>query len=66
MKSTFYIEYYGKQIDESTLIKKAKAIWTSNGNKAADLKSIKLFVKPEEDMVYYVFNEEVTGGFPVE
>lgn len=66
MKSTFYIEYYGKQIDESLLVKTAKSIWTKGGNKLADLKSLDLYVKPEENMAYYVFNGDISGSFPVD
>lgn len=66
MKSTFYVEYYGKQVDEASLVKAAKAIWTNSGKKAADLKSLELYVKPEENMVYYVFNEDETGSFSVD
>lgn len=66
MKSNFYIEYYGKQIEEADLIKKAKAIWTKSGKKVADLTSLNLYVKPEENMAYYVFNDDETGNFSIE
>ena len=66
MKSTFYIEYYGKQIDETTLVKQAKSIWTKSGKKAADLKALNLYVKPEENTAYYVFNDDETGSFSID
>lgn len=66
MKSTFYIEFYGKQVDEELLVKEAKDIWTKSGRKAADLKSLNLYVKPEENMVYYVFNDDETGSFSID
>ncbi len=66
MKSTFYIEYYGKQIDEASLVKAAKAIWTDGGRKISDLKTLSLYVKPEENTAYYVFNDDETGSFPVD
>ena len=66
MKSNFYIEYYGKQIDQAALIKEAKSIWTKSGKKAADLKSLNLYVKPEENTAYYVFNDDETGRFVIE
>ncbi len=66
MKSSFYIEYYGKQIDEASLVKTAKNIWTKSGKKAADLKSLSLYVKPEENAVYYVFNDDESGSFTIE
>lgn len=65
MKSNFYVEYYGKQLDEADLIKEAKAIWAESGKKPADLKSISLYVKPEENKVYYVFNDSETGSFDI-
>ena len=66
MKSTFYLEYYGKQIDEASLIKEAKAIWTKGGKKVSELKSLDVYIKPEENMAYYVFNEDETGSFPID
>ena len=66
MKSTFYVEYYGKQIDEASLIKEAKAIWTKSGKKAVDLKSLNLYIKPEENTAYYVFNDDESGSFVIE
>ncbi len=65
MKSTMYVEYYGKQIDQADLVKQAKAIWTKAGNKAADLKQLDLYIKPEENKAYYVFNQDVTGNFDI-
>ena len=66
LKSTFYLEYYGKQIEEATLIKTAKDVWTASGKKVSELKSLNLYVKPEENIVYYVFNDDITGSFPIE
>ena len=66
MKASMYMEFQGKQLDEKKIIAKAKHIWVENGNKATELKSLKLYIKPEENMAYYVFNDEVTGGFPLD
>ncbi len=66
MKPTFYLEFYGKQLDQAELVKTAKAIWTKSGKKVSELASLNLYVKPEENMVYYVFNEDETGSFPID
>ena len=66
MKTSTYVEFQGKQLDEKELIAKAKNIWVESGNKASDLNSLKLYVKPEENQAYYVFNEEVTGSFSLD
>lgn len=66
MKSTLYVEYQEKQLDEKDLIAKAKKIWTEKGKKAAELTSLQLYVKPEENMVYCVFNEDDKGEFTLD
>lgn len=66
LKSTFYLEFYGKQLDQADLVKAAKSIWTKSGKKASELTSLQLYVKPEENMVYYVFNEDETGSFSID
>lgn len=65
MKTSFYVEYYEKQVNEADLIKEAKAIWANSGKKAADLKTLSIYVKPEENMAYYVFNDDETGSFEI-
>lgn len=66
MKSNFYVEFYGKQVSEDALLDEAKKLWTNAGRKAADLKSITLYVKPEDNQVYCVFNDDETDCFPID
>lgn len=66
MKSTLYVEYQEKQLEEKDLVAKAKKVWTATGKKASELTSVQLYVKPEENMVYCVFNDDVTGEFPLD
>lgn len=66
MKSSLYVEFQGKQLDEKEIVAKAKHIWVENGNKASDLKSLKLYIKPEDNAAYYVFNDEETGSFSLD
>ncbi len=65
MKTEVYVEFYGEQVSESSLVETAKKIWTDAGNKAADFKSVELYLKPEEDRVYYVINGSETGSFEI-
>ncbi len=66
MKSTMYVEYQEKQLQEKELIAKAKKIWTKSGKKVADLTSLQIYVKLEENMAYCVFNEEEKGEFTLD
>lgn len=65
MKTSVYVEFYGEQVSQDELVKEVKKIWTDGGNKEADLKSINLYVKPEEDRCYYVINGDVNGSFHI-
>ncbi|MBE5941418.1 MAG: hypothetical protein E7264_02630 [Lachnospiraceae bacterium] len=66
MKSTLYVEYQEKQLEEKALVTKAKKIWTSMGKKASELTSLQVYVKPEENMVYCVFNDDIKGEFTLD
>ena len=43
------------------MIASVKKAWTKAGNKVGDIKTITLYVKPEESAVYYVINGTETG-----
>ena len=63
VKEMVYLQYLGKEINKDDLVKQVKDIWTKElKNKAGDLKSITLYLKPEENMAYYVINDDVTGS----
>ena len=36
--------------------------WTKSGGKVGDIKSVDLYIKPEESAVYYVINKTETGS----
>ena len=66
MKSTFNVEFGANKIESKEVIAVAKKIWTDGQNrKLKDLAQLDLYVKPEENAVYYVFNEDETGSFPL-
>lgn len=63
MKTELFIEFNGKQIAESDIMNEAKKSWKDAGNKAGDIHSCKLYMKPEENMTYFVINDSYTGNF---
>lgn len=64
LKSAVYVQFAGKSYAQEDLIKIAKDVWKYDlKQKAGDLTSVELYVKPEESMVYYVMNKELTGSF---
>ncbi|MCM1567856.1 MAG: DUF6465 family protein [Roseburia sp.] len=62
--SEIHIQFSGKSYSEEDLIKMAKDVWKYDlKRKVSEFKSAEFYVKPEESMVYYVINKEVTGSF---
>jgi hypothetical protein len=61
MKTEYYVEFDGKQIDLQSIEDIAKSTWKNDGNRMKDLKSLKLYYKPQEHKVYYVYNGETRG-----
>lgn len=57
-KVNLFIQYQGNEVSYADLIEKAKA---DAGVKSP--KNINLYVKPEDNMVYYVIDDEKVGGF---
>lgn len=64
VKSSLYVQFAGKSYAQEDFMKMAKDVWKYDlKQKASALESVDLYVKPEENMVYYVMNKEFTGSF---
>ncbi len=55
---TVCLQYAGREIELSDILAKVKA--SCEGERA--IKDIRVYVKPEENMAYYVVNGDVTGS----
>lgn len=65
-KTSVQIQYAGKAYGLEELEKAAREIWKGElKQKVGDLKSIELYMKPEENKVYYVMNKEFKGSFDI-
>ena len=62
MKSTLYIQSNGLEVKDSDLIAQIKKECTDNGMKIKDIKTLNVYVKPEEGMAYYTVNEDTKGS----
>lgn len=66
LTTTVTLQFADKSYTEESLTAIAKDVWTFDLNKeVAELKTVELYVKPEEGLCYYVFNGDVTGSFVI-
>lgn len=59
------IQYGDNSISREALIDKAREVWIATGHDPRKVEMIDLYVKPEENRVYYVVNKCETGSFPL-
>ena len=65
-KSNVYVQFSGKSYSQEELIKMAQDVWKYDlKQKVRELATIELYVKPEENKVYYVMNQDFTGDFNI-
>lgn len=66
MKTNTYIQYKGTQLEDKTFVNKIKEFWSNQGNKIKDINTLNMYIKPEENTVYFVINDTTTGSLPME
>lgn len=60
-----YVQFSGQELFTKEVLERAKQAYISEGHRESSIKSIRLYIKPEEHMAYYVINEKIAGGVPV-
>ena len=65
-KIAVHVQFAGKSYSQEDLIKMAQDVWKYDlKQKVRELATVDLYVKPEENKVYYVMNQEFTGDFNI-
>lgn len=61
MKPEVFIQYQGKEAIVEEAIEKAKAEFVADGHRVSSIKSLQIYLKPEEYAAYYVINQKFAG-----
>lgn len=56
------IQFGAMEWKTEDLVSLAKAAYVAEGHRASSIKSVSLYVKPEEQKAYYVVNDKATGS----
>ena len=56
-----FIQFAGNQAVQKDVEDRIKAAFVAEGHRESSIKSIKIYVKPEENAAYYVINEDNVG-----
>ena len=58
-KVALYVQYQGRQISQEEAVEAVKSAWTGE-----PIKTLDLYVKPEDGAIYYVINSSESGKIP--
>lgn len=61
-KDEVYVQFAGEEYAVQDVMEKAKAAYVAEGHRACAIKSVRLYIKPEERKAYYVINEKAAGS----
>ena len=61
MKPEVYIQFNGQEAVLTDVIEKAKKQFVDEGHRAGTIKSLQVYLKPEEYAAYYVINQKHAG-----
>ena len=57
-----FVQYGSNEVLTAKVVEKVKAAYIAEGHKADTIEKIRVYIKPEENMVYYVVNDEYASG----
>ncbi len=57
----FFVQYGEKEVSYTDIVNRIKDMWKEQGKRETSMKSLKIYVKPEEFKAYYVINDKITG-----
>ncbi len=55
------LQYYGKDRNINEIIEDVKKSYVADGHKSTSIKSLNVYLKPEEGFAYFVINESYAG-----
>lgn len=61
LKPEVFIQYQGREAIVAEAIEKAKAEFVADGQRVSSIKSLQVYLKPEEYAAYYVINQKFAG-----
>lgn len=61
-KDEVYVQFAGEEYAVEEVMERAKAAYIAEGHRASAIKSVRLYIKPEERKAYYVINDKTAGS----
>ena len=60
-----FVQFEENEWLASDVVERAKAVYAAAGHRASSIKSLRLYIKPEEQKAYFVINGKMTGSLDI-
>ena len=57
-----FVQFGNSEVLTKDIVEKVKAAYVAEGHTADSVKKIRVYIKPEEGMAYYVVNDDYASG----
>ena len=57
-----YVQYGEGEWKTADLVQRARDAYVAEGHRAANIRSLSLYIKPQEGKAYYVINDKASGS----
>lgn len=61
-KKEIFFQYQNQEISMQLVIEKVREAYKAEGLEVSDADDVRIYVKPEENMLYYVVNDKFASG----
>ena len=65
VKPAVFVQFAGREISAEALIAEAKKAYAAAGHKESEIRTLEVYVKPEESAAYYVVNGEGSDDYKI-
>lgn len=57
-----YVQFSNNEVAAANVVEKVKAAYVAEGHSLDSIERLRVYIKPEENMIYYVVNDDYASG----
>lgn len=57
-----YVQFSNNEVVAANVVEKVKAAYVAEGHTLDSVEKLRVYIKPEENMIYYVVNDDYASG----
>lgn len=62
VKEEIFVQFGNQEVCTANVVERVKAAYVAEGHTADSIETVRVYIKPEENMLYYVVNDEYASG----